>query len=92
MEHLQNRPLKIVHGFDRHPERNMSADLSAITHKLEELRGKGFGGVVSNVSAHDYLRGEDEWTLLEFVADECERLGLRFWLYDEDGYPSGAAG
>lgn len=92
MEHLQNRPLKIVHGFDRHPERDMSADLSAITNKLEELRGKGFGGVVSNVSAHDYLRGEDEWTLLEFVADECERLGLRFWLYDEDGYPSGAAG
>ncbi len=92
MEHLYSRPLKIVHGFERHPDRSLQEDFSAITERLESLRQKGFGGIVSNVAAHQYLRGEDEWRLLAFAAKECKRMGLRFWLYDEDGYPSGAAG
>lgn len=92
MENLKNRPLKIVHGFDRHPEQSIDADKAAITQRLEALRDKGFGGVVSNVSSNNYLHGKEEWELLRFAADACEQLGLRFWLYDEDGYPSGAAG
>ncbi len=40
----------------------------------------------------DYLNNEEDWALLRYTLDEIERLGLRAWLYDEKGYPSGGAG
>lgn len=37
--------------------------------------------------------GSDEWfDLVRFIALEAQKLGMKAWLYDEDPYPSGAAG
>ena len=44
------------------------------------------------MKGYEYLRGETGWNLFNFVCEECVRLGMRFWLYDEKGYPSGTAG
>lgn len=75
-----DRPLQIVHGID--PAR---AD-------MRFYQGLGLGGVVCNVSFRDYMRSEEAFKVLASGVEACARLGLVVWLYDEDGYPSGAAG
>ena len=65
---------------------------NAVTRKLLSIREKGFGGIVTNVSFDHYTESDVEWRLFSFVASECERLGMRIWIYDEKGYPSGGAG
>lgn len=89
---IYNRPLKIVHGFPRRAGMTDAEIRASITDKLTELKDKGFGGVVSNVPLHNYTKSAEEWERFRFIAAECERLGLRLWIYDENGYPSGGAG
>ena len=88
-----NLPLKIIHDFPHRAEDSMQQRKAGITSYLKMLKRKGFGGIVTNVSTvHEYLENVREWKLFSFCADECERLGLRMWIYDEQGYPSGSAG
>jgi hypothetical protein len=35
---------------------------------------------------------EKEWSELKKFADKCFERGFKLWIYDENGYPSGAAG
>lgn len=81
------RPLQIVHGFD-----NLGADAETIRKRLQDLRSLGVGGLVVNVSFHNYLRSEEQWRLFLEGLKIAEDLGFVIWLYDEEGYPSGAAG
>lgn len=89
---VANRPLKIVHGFPRRPDMTFEELCAAVTDHLTMLKSRGFGGVVSNVNFHNYTLDETEWKLFAFLADECQRLDMRLWIYDEKGYPSGGAG
>ena len=73
------RPLQILH---RHFPRK----------QLEELKSLGIGGLVVNVSFRDYMRSEEQWRLFSEGVKLAEKLGFVLWLYDEEGYPSGAAG
>ena len=34
---------------------------------------------------------ESYFQLIRKIVDECERLGMNYWLYDEGGWPSGSA-
>jgi len=81
------RPLQIIHGFD-----NLGSDTETIRKRLQELRALGIGGLVVNVSFRDYLRSEEQWRLFLDGLKIAEELGFVLWLYDEEGYPSGAAG
>lgn len=37
--------------------------------------------------------GSDEWfEMISYIIEEAEKEGLKAWLYDEDPFPSGAAG
>lgn len=60
---------------------------------MDAVKDFGFGGVVTNP---DRKKGTitDEQSIEELseVIKELEERGLQFWLYDEQGYPSGAAG
>lgn len=86
-------PLKILHGFAYREDQTIAEKQCVIRAKLEELSAKGFGGIVTNVHAgHHYLRSEEEWQLLRYTFQTCHEMGLRTWLYDEKGYPSGGAG
>ena len=78
------RPLQIVHGVPA-----QQATPEAMKHLKDDL---GLGGIVCNVAFGAYLRSEDNWRVLEQVLASCKQVGLRVWIYDEDGYPSGGAG
>ncbi len=52
----------------------------------------GVGGIVTNVAFADYLRSAAQWNLLREGVSRARARGLAVWIYDEDGYPSGAAG
>jgi hypothetical protein len=60
--------------------------------QFQTLLRQGFGGFVSNVSFHDYLKNEENWRAFVRGVTEAKRLGMSLWLYDERGYPSGLAG
>jgi hypothetical protein len=66
--------------------------LEGIDRVLSRLRDLGVGGVVTNVSFRDYLREPRQWDILRHGLARARELGLLVWLYDEEGYPSGAAG
>ena len=38
------------------------------------------------------MQSEEHWKTLIAGVEQCQQLGMVVWLYDEDGYPSGAAG
>ncbi len=52
----------------------------------------GLGGIVCNVAFQDYMKSQQNWDTLVAVVQACHELGLIVWIYDEQGYPSGAAG
>jgi hypothetical protein len=79
----EDRPLQIVHGIP--PER-------ATLEGMRYYKDRGLGGVVCNVAFQDYMRSEAHWKTLVAGVEGCRELGLVVWIYDEDGYPSGAAG
>jgi hypothetical protein len=81
------RTLHIIHGFDY-----LGSDEKTIRQRLEALRAMGIGGVVCNVSFRDYMRSKKQWQIFLKGISIAEQLGFRLWLYDEEGYPSGAAG
>jgi hypothetical protein len=39
-----------------------------------------------------YLVSEDAWAIFLAGVEKAREMGFRVWLYDEEGYPSGAAG
>jgi len=77
------RPLQIVHGVS--VQQTTSAGMSA-------LKNLGLGGIVCNVDFSEYMVSEVRWETLAQAMEACRRVGLIAWIYDEEGYPSGAAG
>ncbi len=80
---VEFRPLQIMHGVPA-----SQATLEAMMN----LRALGLGGIVCNVAFGEYLRSEENWQALIRAVESCSQAGLRVWIYDEEGYPSGAAG
>ena len=60
--------------------------------KMTHYKDLGLGGIVCNVAFHEYLRSEENLRKLIAGVDACAELGMVVWIYDEEGYPSGAAG
>ena len=85
-------PFKIVHGFDFPDDMPEEQVRDGVSKRLLSLREKGFGGIVTNVAFRDYLKSERLWRVFDIVLEEAKKAGLRVWLYDENGYPSGGAG
>ena len=79
----EDRPLKIIHGIP--PDR-------AAAEAMRSVRERGLGGLVVNVAFEDYMRSEHHWQTLVQGLQHGKEAGLIFWIYDEQGYPSGAAG
>ena len=87
------RPLRIVHGdFGYAPEDTLEKKCRCIRERIAELKAKGYGGIVTNVSFVNYMQDADEWQLMKEKVHACREQGMRMWLYDEDGYPSGIPG
>jgi hypothetical protein len=67
-------------------------DLTGLEDFLRKLARLGTGGIVTNVGFQDYLTSPRQWAILRAGLKKAVDLGLRIWIYDEKGYPSGAAG
>lgn len=80
---MEDRPLQIIHGI---------APNRATAEGMQLYKDRGLGGVVCNVAFDRYLRSEAHWKTLLAGVEACRRLGMVVWIYDEEGYPSGAAG
>ena len=80
---VECRPLQILHGVQRE---------QATPAAMKKLKGLGLGGIVCNVDFKNYMVSEDHWDNLIRAVEACREVGLIVWIYDEEGYPSGAAG
>ena len=82
------RPLQVIHDFSHYRQRGLRPE-----DLVDLLVQRGCGGVVTNVAwGHDYLGSDLEWELLRRGIELLKQNGLRVWIYDEKGYPSGVAG
>src|SRR5680860_679026 len=65
-------------------------DKERITFQLEELSIKGIKAVCpiqrSPVRSYPESFSDEWWKTLSYVHEECERLGMRLWIYDQLGY------
>ena len=78
------RPLQIVHGWVANYD---------TPEKMAYFKDQcGLGGIVCNVGPDNYLYNDAVWKSFVDVVQSAKTLGLRVWIYDEDGYPSPEAG
>ncbi len=73
---------------------NAKLDPEEMRREMNVFHTMGMGGCFLHTRvglATPYL-GKDYMDSLRAAVEECEKLGLRPWLYDEDRWPSGAAG
>jgi len=59
--------------------------------ELSELKAAGFGGLLTSVNWDDYLDSKTHWETLREGLERAKQLGLRVWIWDERGRPSGKA-
>lgn len=81
------RPLQIVHDF-----RKIITPTGDAHTGLMALKAQGIGGVVTNMPFDNYMQGEETWQAFGEFLRTCKATGMRVWIYDEKGYPSGWAG
>lgn len=82
------RPLQFVPPF----EQWCGTSDDAIRLGLQGFSRAGIGGIVVSVSLERYLRDDSAWVTLRRGVQIAHEMGFRIWVYDEKGYPSGAAG
>ena len=87
-----DRPLQIVHGIPIDAKLSDDRCAAAITRRLDAWQAHGLGGIVCNVPFSNYLRSEEDWKTLSSIIEKCRERSMVVWIYDEEGYPSGAAG
>ncbi len=95
-----DRPLQIVHEIDLAGKLPEGIDQllpggkpsGHVLKGIEYYQQRGLGGLVCNASFRDYLESEASWNKLIASVQACRDLGMVVWIYDEQGYPSGAAG
>ena len=94
MKAIDNKylPLKITHELVHNPNWTDEELRAAVGKHLQYLADRGFGGVVTNVSQRNYATDPEEWRKMALAIDTACEMGMRVWLYDEKGYPSGGAG
>lgn len=89
---IPHLPLSLTHGFGYSPNIPADEKKKQLIAEFEDLKAKGFGGIVTNVEFYRYLRWEEGWEMLCWIVRTVHEMGMRVWLYDEKGYPSGGAG
>lgn len=63
------------------------------TELMDAINDFGFGGVVTNPAHKNWYDGYlDNVREFKDIIKELEERDLSFWIYDENGYPSGYAG
>jgi len=73
---------------------NGTLEKTELLRQLRVFKEMGMGGAFmhSRTGLKTEYLGDEWFELINACADECEKLGLEAWLYDEDRWPSGSAG
>ena len=73
---------------------NMSYDekYDYMCTRVKKLSDRGYGGVCLNTGFRQYLEEDKDIELIMSIARYAKSLGMAVWIYDEQYYPSGAAG
>ena len=75
---LDDRPMVMMH--------------SVSNNLIDDVYNRGYGGIVTNVSwDNTYLQNDRAFATLKSGVKYAIGKGMHVWLYDEYGYPSGAA-
>ncbi len=70
-----------------------SWDPDAVDRRRDRFERCGFAGVVGNIPYGDNYPGDEtEWLATEAGIRGYIKRGMKVWIYDEKGYPSGTAG
>ena len=69
-------------------------DTDELRRQLGVFSEMGFGGAIfsSGTGLITPYLSEEWFGLVSACADEAKKLGMKLWIYDEDRWPSGAAG
>ena len=73
---------------------NSKLEIPELLRQLRHLKRMGFGGFFMHARVGldtEYL-GDEWFECIRACVAEAEKLGMNAWLYDEDRWPSGAAG
>ena len=93
-QHSQRKAERLHHGLAPFWMLN---DASTVAEKLDYMRRCHAGGITA-LALHPRAGNltpfaSREWfEMIKAIVAEAERLGMHIWLYDEDPFPSGAAG
>ena len=73
---------------------NARLDETELRRQIRTFHEMGFGGFFmhSRVGLNTEYLGKEWFNCIKACVDEAEKLGMQAWLYDEDRWPSGAAG
>ena len=65
-----------------------------VRRQVRDMKAHGMGGFFmhSRVGLETRYMGPEWMRAIEAAADEAAKIGMNAWLYDEDRWPSGAAG
>ena len=73
---------------------NSKLEIPELLRQIRHLKRMGFGGFFMHARVGldtEYL-GDEWFECIRACVAEAEKLGMNAWLYDEDRWPSGAAG
>ena len=90
------RPLQLIHQYYNYkPYMSYKASLKRARKTILNSLNLGYGGFVTNVyikkHGKGYLKDKRQFKILQGIMEIYKELGLKVWIYDECGYPSGAA-
>ena len=73
---------------------NDTLEEDELRHQIREMKAAGLGGYFMHARTGLGTRymGEQWMKCIAACLDEGKRQGMKSWLYDEDGFPSGMAG
>ena len=73
---------------------NSKLDPEVLRKQIRVMKAMGMGGFFmhSRVGLNTKYLSREWFECIDACVDEAEKLGMKAWLYDEDRWPSGAAG
>ena len=73
---------------------NSKLEPEVLRRQIRVMKEMGMGGFFmhSRVGLNTPYLGKEWFECINACIDEAEKLGMKAWLYDEDRWPSGAAG
>ncbi|OHB60790.1 MAG: hypothetical protein A2Y12_16100 [Planctomycetes bacterium GWF2_42_9] len=96
--------LAALHGMFQNPTNeyrgkpfwawNGKLELPELIRQIQIMKDMGFGGffIHSRIGLETEYLGSEWFQLVNACVNEAARLNLEVWLYDDDRWPSGAAG